>query len=80
MSRSRRKTPVCSMTVSGFRRGEKKDKRLSNRKVRQKVKMALQRREEHPPYDHRDGIDVWSMDKDGKSRFDPRKHPELMRK
>jgi len=71
MSRSRRSAPVCGITTA---RSEKQDKRQANRRLRRKVRTG------HLELGLKDVSDVWSFDKDGKARFDPRKHPQLMRK
>jgi hypothetical protein len=71
MSRSRRKTPKAGITTAD---SEKQDKRLANRDLRRKVRQGkLDLRV-------RDVSNVWSFDKDGKQRFDPKKHPKEMRK
>lgn len=80
MSGSRRKRPFCSITSSGFRKGEKDEKRLSSRIVRRRVAAALAAGEERPLHDHLEGLDPYGMRKDGKQRFDPVRHPECMRK
>lgn len=78
MSRSRRKTPIHGMTSAS---SEKKDKRLYNRRFRRVSKQALQVSPEQEPLPHlREHSNPWSMDKDGKVRFDQKKHPEWMRK
>ena len=78
MSRSRKKTPVHGMTTA---RSEKKDKRLYNRRFRRVSKQALQVSPQQKVLPHlREHSDPWCMDKDGKVRFDPKKHPEWMRK
>ena len=78
MARSRKKTPAHGITTA---RSEKKDKRLYNRRFRRVCKQAIQinpEREALP--DLREYSNPWCMDKDGKVRFDARKHPEWMRK
>jgi hypothetical protein len=71
MSRSRRKTPKAGITTAD---SEKQDKRLANRDLRRKVRQGkLDLRV-------RDVSNGWSFDKDGKQRFDPKKHPKEMRK
>ena len=78
MSRSRKKTPVHGLTTA---RSEKKDKRLYNRRFRRVSKQALQVSPQQEVLPHlREYSDPWCMDKDGKVRFDPKNHPELMRK
>lgn len=76
MSRSRRKNPFCSITVSGFNRGEKDEKRLINRKVRRKnrsmISIDVETSNEIIFIDKaREIHEVWDMRKDGKKRFDP---------
>ncbi len=71
MSRSRRHAPVCGITTA---RSEKQDKRQANRCLRRKVRSG------HLELELLDVSDVWSFSKDGRARFDPRKHPKLMRK
>ncbi len=78
MSRSHRKTPM-----RGFRtaRSEKQDKRLYNRHIRRLIHSLLRLNPEIETLPHlREHSNPWRMDKDGKYRFDPIKHPELMRK
>jgi len=78
MSRSRKKTPVHGITTAS---SEKQDKRLYNRRFRRVVKQLLRQNPECEVLPHlREYSNPWSMDKDGKVRFDPAKHPELMRK
>lgn len=78
MSRSRRKTPVTGITTAT---SEKQDKRSANRRIRQRVKRRL---DENPETEvvplERETSNVWAMEKDGKLRFDPKLHPDLMRK
>ena len=78
MSRSRRKHPFRAITTA---ESEKQDKRAYNRGFRHATKQAITADptgESLPVL--REHSDPWSMDKDGKLRFDPAKHPELMRK
>ena len=75
MSRSRRKTPVCSLTCA---ESEKQDKRLANRAFRRGVKLALITGQAMPVM--REVSQVYDWDKDGKQRFDPTMFPEGMRK
>lgn len=74
MSRSYRKTPVTGFSCS---KSEKKDKQIYNRRFRRAIKREIFN--DILP-DLREVSDVWQMTKDGKQRFDPEKHPELMRK
>jgi len=78
MSRSRRKTPVTGITTAI---SEKQEKRGANRKLRRCVRQRLNEDAEGTllPLE-REICDVWTMDKDGKHRFDPEHHPDLMRK
>ena len=78
MARSRKKTPLQGMTTAS---SEKKDKRLYNRRFRRVSKQALHVNPEREvlPY-LKEYSDPRCMDKDGKVRFDPKKHPERMRK
>lgn len=71
MSRSYRKRPFSGITTAET---EKDDKRRANRKLRRKVKRG------DLDLTIRDVSNIWSFDKDGKSRFDPDKYPELKRK
>lgn len=78
MARSRKKTPRRGITTAS---SEKQDKRLYNRCFRRVSKQALKinpEREVLPQL--REYSNPWSMAKDGKVRFDPKKHPEWMRK
>jgi len=78
MSRSRRKRPFSGITSSDT---EKQDKRIANRKLRRKVRVRLAVDAEPETLPHvRDVSDPWAMSKDGKMRFDPDRHPDLMRK
>jgi hypothetical protein len=80
MSRSRRKFPACGITCC---ESEKDDKRLANRILRAKSSQTLRK---CPDYDALvmpvmdDAMNVWAMGKDGRQHFDPKKHPDLMRK
>jgi hypothetical protein len=75
MSRSRRKNSITGNTTSD---SEKYDKRLNNRKMRRQNKLRL--------INGRDFVEMkqvsnpYNMDKDGRQMFDPKKHPNLMRK
>ncbi len=78
MSRSERKTPITGITTAT---SGKQDKRIANRQLRRRVKQLL---DVNPATEvlplEREVSDVWLMDKDGKIRFDPERHPDLMRK
>jgi hypothetical protein len=78
MSRSKRKTPVVGITTAP---SEKQDKRHANRMLRRRVKQQLNDDHETDllPLE-REVSSIWTMDKDGKQRFDPDRHPNLMRK
>lgn len=78
MSRSRKKTPVCGITTA---QSEKQDKRLYNRRFRRVFKQVIRVAPESEVLPVlREYSNPWAMNKDGKSRFDPRRHPEWMRK
>ncbi|RRJ96005.1 hypothetical protein Ga0100231_018805 [Opitutaceae bacterium TAV4] len=82
MSRSRRRTPCGGITTA---RSEKSDKQDAHRRLRTRLRSALARQQEQPEADSvwpgpRDVSDPWAMAKDGKCWFDPRQHPNLMRK
>jgi hypothetical protein len=78
MSRSKQKTPVTGITTAT---SEKQDKRNANRKLRRCVKQRINEESDGTmlPLD-KEISDVWLMGKDGKGRFDPVRHPNLMRK
>jgi hypothetical protein len=77
MARSRRKTPATGITTAD---SEKSDKQASHRKVRRAVRqlVPLQRSPLLPL--EKQLTNPFSLAKDGKARFDPAKHPKLMRK
>ena len=78
MSGSRKKTPVTAITTA---HSEKQDKRLYNRRYRRVLKHMIHSDPERELLPHlREYSNPWSMDKDGKSRFDPAKNPKLLRK
>ncbi len=77
MSRSRRKTPVRGLTTSD---SEKQDKRMANRALRRKVRVALSAEPDGVLPALREVSSAWAFDKDGKVRFDPAERPALMRK
>ena len=78
MSRSRRKTPVTGITTAET---EKDDKRFANRRQRRVNRELLESTGDDTRLkDRRETSDPWSMAKDGKGRFDPKRHPNLMRK
>ena len=75
MGKSFKKHPFTGVTTA---KSEKKDKRITNKKVRHKVKQTLNyiKNEEEIEeniklyLDKKDVSDVWSFAKDGKSRID----------
>lgn len=77
MSRSLRKTPVRGITTA---ESEKKDKAASHRVHRRTLKRKITDTLETPLPTEQQLTNPWSMSKDGKFRFDPEKHPKLMRK
>jgi len=77
MSRSRLKTPVTGITTA---ESEKDDKRRSNRRNRRTNRVLLRTKGQEALKIKRETSNVWSFEKDGKARFDPIKHPKLLRK
>jgi hypothetical protein len=78
MSGSRRKTPISGITTAA---SEKQDKRLANRRLRRAVKQALHAVDYPEVLPHRRELtNPWTMAKDGKRWFDPRRFPEVLRK
>ena len=82
MSRSKRSQPVTGITTA---ESEKEWKRDANRKLRRATAQVLQPMPSTDP----DAIilpvldevvNQYSGPKDGKQRFDPQRHPRLMRK
>jgi hypothetical protein len=60
---------------------DKREKQDANRKERKRVHATLTQQPTTDLLPHkREVSDVWSMPKDGKWRFDAKKHPKLMRK
>jgi tryptophanyl-tRNA synthetase len=76
MSRSKKKTPVSGIAIAD---SEKSWKQKIHRLFRRKEKQAI-RKEEDPPEKLEEIESIWEGPKDGKSRFDDEKYPELMRK
>ena len=74
MSRSRRKTPICSITCSGYNGSEKDDKQIANRKMRRQNR-SMFCFVDFESINFIDDLDEvsnrWLMNKDGKMRFDP---------
>lgn len=77
MSRSRRKSPHCGFTTA---ESEKRDKAASHRVYRHALRHAISRDPDTPPPTERQLTNPYSMGKDGKMRFDPKRDPKLMRK
>jgi hypothetical protein len=78
MARSKRKRPIQGITTT---QSEKKDKQSAHRRYRRTVKAVLQQVPDAEIFPQvRELSDPWSMDKDGKVRFDPTKYPKDMRK
>ena len=75
----RRHTPIIGITTA---RSEKWFKQKSNQVLRQKQKKAMQDDPDAAvlPVRSREAVETWSGPKDGKLRFNPRKHPRLLRK
>ena len=79
MSRSYRKTPIIGNCADS----DKKDKREYNKSLRELTKIAFRKGQlDNIPLYKLDGNhnDIWDWAKDGKHYFNPKKHPELMRK
>lgn len=78
MARSRRKTPISGITTA---RSEKSDKKLWHSRMRARLRTHIMSGGDADLTPLvREVSNVWSFAKDGKSRFDPNKHPKLMRK
>ncbi len=75
MTHSYRKNPITGIANGS----EKDDKRRNNRSLRTRVKVALKQDKEVLP-EMREVSDQWTMNKDGKMRFDVAKYPKLNRK
>lgn len=88
MARSKRKNPICSITISGFNGSEKDDKRIANRKARRKnntninkILVDVETSDKIIFIDKlREISEIWTMAKDGKHLFNPKEYPYLMRK
>ena len=79
MSRSKRKTPICSWTTAC---SEKWNKRKANRKLRHKAKLYILAGKEIMP-EIREVSEVYNFSKDGKQYLGKdamEKHPDCMRK
>jgi len=78
MSRSKRKTSIIGTAVSC---SEKRDKTVYNRRYRHACKQFLQIDCQIELLPHlKEYSNPWSMSKDGRSWFDAKKFPEMMRK
>ncbi|WP_157489277.1 MULTISPECIES: hypothetical protein [unclassified Lysobacter] len=77
MARSKRKTPVSGVTSAT---SEKSDKAASHRKIRRAVRQIVPVTPEAVLPLEKELTNTFSMDKDGKARFDPAESPELLRK
>lgn len=85
MSRSRRHNPFHGMTTA---ESEKKDKRIANRKLRAITRDTLKHIQRDADVDGIEFLnleevsDVWTMDKDGRVRFDKNSeyYEKIMRK
>lgn len=77
MARSKRKTSITGITTAV---SEKSDKVASHRRIRRVVKQAITPELETPLPLERELTNTWSMAKDGKTYFDQKVHPRLMRK
>ena len=77
MSRSRRKTPICGITVA---ESEKRDKQIANRRYRRAATVAVSSGDDPPLYNSI--INPWAFSKDGK-QYIPKNsncYDEIMRK
>jgi hypothetical protein len=78
MSRSRRTYPATGITSA---ESEKRDKQRYNRRFRRAVREVLDTTPDADVLPHLyEYSDPWSMDKDGKCRFDPARFPKGLRK
>ena len=77
MSRSKRKTPITGLTTA---RSEKREKRLYNRGMRRKTREKLRHIDDAEaivlPENLNEIMNVWSMSKDGRMRWDKAKQPQ----
>jgi hypothetical protein len=78
MSRSQRTTSIAGNTCAA---SEKHDKRVANRRDRRVNREILDgTHDDSILKDRKTTGDPWEMSKDGKQYFDPKDHPDLMRK
>ena len=77
MARSQHKNPVRAVTTS---ESEKSDKAASHRKIRRAVRQIVPIEPDAVLPLEKELTNTFSMAKDGKARFDPKKSPNLLRK
>ena len=77
VARSRRKTPASGISTAV---SDKADKQASHRKVRRAVRQLVPIQADPLLPLEKQLTNPASLAKDGKARFDPTEHPELMRK
>jgi len=77
MARSRRKTPASGITTAV---SDKADKQASHRRIRRTVRQLVPLQRDPLLPLEKQLTNQYSLAKDGKARFDPAEHPELMRK
>jgi hypothetical protein len=77
MARSKRKTPVIAITTAT---SEKDNKLASHRKIRRAVRKIIPVTTDSIMPFEKELTNTYSMSKDGKLRFDPKKLPKLLRK
>ena len=77
MARSRRKTPASGITTAV---SDKSDKQASHRKIRRAIRQIVPLQHDPILPLEKQLTNQYSLAKDGKARFDPAEHPELMRK
>ena len=77
MARSKRKTPVIAITTAT---SEKDDKLASHRKIRRTIRRIIPTNPDSTLPLEKELTNTYSMAKDGKLRFDPKKLPKLLRK
>jgi len=74
MSRSYRHNPWISVTSSGYRRGEKRDKIIWHQQERSKAHQILRSIRSYddsldiPPFPHKNDVEIWCWLKDGRQR------------
>ncbi|MCK9596245.1 hypothetical protein M0R19_03620 [Candidatus Pacearchaeota archaeon] len=85
MSHSFKKSPICGFTSCSSEKGDKKIANKKHRKINKCLilKIIKESDEENSEIifkDMKELTDVFFFNKDGKSFFDEKKHPSLMRK